>query len=90
MLASLARVFGSSATGIVLSGIGQDGVAGLRDLRACGALTLAQDSASSAVYGMPRAALESGAAQRALDPAGLARAVVSAIGPSALAQGGRS
>lgn len=90
MLASLARVLGSAATGIVLSGIGQDGVAGLRELRARGALTLAQDQDSSAVYGMPRAAIESGAAQRALDPAGLARAVANAIGAQPLAQGGRS
>jgi two-component system chemotaxis response regulator CheB len=88
LLASLARVLGSSATGIVLSGIGQDGVAGLRELRARGALTLAQDPESSAVYGMPRAAIESGAAQRALDPAGLARAVAGAVGAQAV-HGGR-
>jgi two-component system chemotaxis response regulator CheB len=90
LLASMARVLGSSATGIVLSGIGQDGVAGLRELRARGALTLAQDPDSSAVYGMPRAALESGAAQRALDPAALARAVTNAVGSPSSAQGGRS
>src|SRR5205814_10724755 len=52
LLSSLARTLGRSATGIVLSGIGQDGVAGLRELRARGALTRAQDQATTAVYGM--------------------------------------
>jgi two-component system chemotaxis response regulator CheB len=80
LLASLARVLGKSATGIILSGIGHDGVAGLRELRARGGVTLAQDESSSAVYGMPRSAIESGAAQRALDPASLARTVMSALG----------
>jgi two-component system, chemotaxis family, protein-glutamate methylesterase/glutaminase len=80
LLSSLAKVCGKSATGIILSGIGHDGVAGLRELRARGALTLAQDESSSAVYGMPRSAIESGAAQRALDPASLARTVMTALG----------
>jgi two-component system chemotaxis response regulator CheB len=79
---SLARVFGNNAAGVVLSGIGQDGVAGLREMQQAGALTLAQDEASSAVYGMPRAAAESGAAARSLDPQGLARAVATAVGAS--------
>jgi two-component system response regulator WspF len=50
----------------ILTGMGTDGVAGLAALRARGWLTLAQDEASSVVYGMPRAAVESGAAERAL------------------------
>ena len=87
---SLARTLGKAATGIILSGIGQDGVAGLRELRARGALTLTQDEASCAVYGMPRAALESGAAQRALDPAALARALASALGVDPGSPGGRT
>jgi two-component system chemotaxis response regulator CheB len=89
LLSSMARVLGKSGTGIVLSGIGHDGVAGLKELRARGGLTLAQDEASSAVYGMPRSALESGAAQRALDPASLARTVMSALGHPGAA-GGRT
>jgi chemotaxis response regulator CheB len=76
LLSSLAAVCGSRAIGIVLSGIGQDGVRGLMDLRARGALTLAQDAATSAVYGMPRAAAESGAAARSLDPEAMAKLLV--------------
>jgi two-component system chemotaxis response regulator CheB len=77
---SLARVFGSQAAGIVLSGIGQDGVAGLREMLVRGALTLAQDEQSSPVYGMPRAAFESGSASRSLNPPALARAIATAAG----------
>ena len=58
-----------------MSGIGKDGANGLRALRSRGALTLVQDEASSAVYGMPRAALESDAALLSLDPPGIARAL---------------
>jgi two-component system chemotaxis response regulator CheB len=75
LLASLARVFGASGCGIVMSGIGRDGAIGLGALRAKGGLTLAQDAASSPVYGMPRAAFESGAATEALSPRALARAI---------------
>lgn len=57
LLASLASHYGSVAAGVVLSGIGSDGAKGLAALRACGALTLVQDQASSLVYGMPQAAL---------------------------------
>jgi len=64
-----------NACGVVMSGIGRDGTQGLLELKARGALTLAQNEASSGVYGMPRAALEAKAAERALDPAGLAREV---------------
>jgi len=73
---SLALNFGSRAAGVVLSGMGQDGVAGLAAMRVLGALTLAQDRESSAVFGMPRAALEAGAAQAAADPPGIVRALL--------------
>lgn len=50
----------------LLTGMGRDGAAGLKALREAGATTFAQDEATSTVYGMPRAAMEIGAAQRAL------------------------
>ena len=53
---------------VLLSGMGDDGVEGMRALRDAGSLTLAQNKASSAVYGMPRIALETGAAEIALTP----------------------
>jgi two-component system chemotaxis response regulator CheB len=68
--------WGSRAAGVLLSGMGRDGVEGLLAMRQAGSATLVQDEASSVVFGMPRAALEVGAADRALPPAALARHLV--------------
>jgi two-component system, chemotaxis family, protein-glutamate methylesterase/glutaminase len=57
---------GSHAVAGLLTGMGRDGAEGLLRLRERGAVTFAQDEASSVVYGMPRAAWENGAAQRQL------------------------
>ena len=61
LFSSLARNYGAAAAGLVLSGMGQDGVAGAQDLRAAGGLVLAQDH-SSAVFGMPHAVADAGIA----------------------------
>jgi two-component system, chemotaxis family, protein-glutamate methylesterase/glutaminase len=62
--------------GVILTGMGADGAEGLLALRRAGGLTLAQDEASSVVFGMPRVALERGATDVALPPRELARALV--------------
>ncbi len=63
MLESLAEHLGARAAGIVLTGMGKDGAAGLSQLRRAGGRTAAQDEATSAVFGMPRAALDANAAE---------------------------
>lgn len=60
---SVAQCAGANAIGLVMTGMGDDGARGLKDMRAAGALTAAQDEASSVVYGMPKEALRQGGAQ---------------------------
>lgn len=59
---SVAKVIGGQATGVLLTGMGSDGAKGLLQLKKQGAFTIAQDEESCVVYGMPRAAIEMGAA----------------------------
>jgi len=72
---SLAARLGARSCGVILSGMGKDGVAGMLKMKARGALTLSQEESGCAVYGMPKAAIEAGASVAALDPVGLAREV---------------
>jgi two-component system chemotaxis response regulator CheB len=69
---SCARSCPDATAGVLLTGMGNDGVEGLAALRQAGALTLVQDEASSVVFGMPRVALERGAARLAQAPRDLA------------------
>lgn len=63
---SVARAAASAAVGVILTGMGRDGAAGLLAMRQAGARTIGQDQLSSVVYGMPRAAHENGAVGKQL------------------------
>ena len=63
---TVADVAGSRALGIILTGIGRDGAAGLLKMRQKGSPTIGQDAATSTVYGMPKSAFEIGAVQQQL------------------------
>ena len=64
LMNSAATALGKHAVGIMLTGMGGDGARGLKAMRGAGARTLAQDEASSVVFGMPKVAWELGAAER--------------------------
>ncbi len=58
---SVAQAAGANAVGIIMTGMGDDGARGLREMHEAGALTVAQDEATSVVYGMPKEAVKLGA-----------------------------
>ena len=74
---SVAKVAGDRAIGIMLTGMGGDGALAMRLLREAGAYNLAQDEATSAIFGMPREAIRAGACQEVLP--------LDAIGPRVMA-----
>ena len=78
-LRSVADVLGPRALGVLLTGMGRDGAAGLLCMRERGAVTFAQDEATSAVYGMPAAAMSAGAASRQLPVGEIAAAVLASV-----------
>ena len=61
---SVAKNVGANAVGVMLTGMGSDGAGGMLAMREAGARTLAQDEASSVVFGMPKVAYERGGAER--------------------------
>jgi two-component system chemotaxis response regulator CheB len=64
---SVAREFGSQAMGLLMTGMGDDGAAGLGEIRAAGGFTVAQSQETCVVFGMPKAAIERGYAMRVAD-----------------------
>ncbi len=66
LLSSVAASCGETAVGLILTGMGGDGVIGLANIRNAGGVTLAQDEATSVIYGMNRVAVEAGVIDRVL------------------------
>ena len=65
---SVAAVFGGAALGVVLTGMGQDGLNGSQEMVAAGARIITQDKDSSVVWGMPGYVAQSGLADKVLPP----------------------
>jgi len=79
LFASMASEVGSGAVCVILTGMGNDGASGAMQAKAKGALVIVQDELSSVVYGMPRAALESGAATYVVSLGRMADAIRAAV-----------
>jgi two-component system chemotaxis response regulator CheB len=60
LMASVARLYGAKVLGVVLTGMGSDGVIGLRAIREAGGRALAESEETCVIYGMPKAAVEAG------------------------------
>jgi two-component system chemotaxis response regulator CheB len=76
---SVAAAYGKRSIGVLLTGMGDDGAAGLLDLRSAGAVTIAQDEATSIVFGMPAEAIRLGAAEHILAPVRIADVLVEQV-----------
>ncbi|MBK7000744.1 MAG: chemotaxis response regulator protein-glutamate methylesterase [Rhodoferax sp.] len=73
---SVARFAGRNAMGVIMTGMGDDGARGLKEMHDAGAYTLAQDEATSVVYGMPKEAVALGGVDRVLPLDGLAAGIL--------------
>jgi two-component system chemotaxis response regulator CheB len=73
---SVAQVAGRRAVGVILTGMGDDGAQGMLELKRAGAATIAQDEATSVVFGMPAEAIARGAVDDVLPLGGIAAAVL--------------
>jgi len=79
---SLSRPLFGKLIGIILTGMGKDGADGIRHIKEVGGTTIAQDQKSSVIYGMPKAALLTGAVDFVLPPKAIAAKLVELLGPS--------
>ncbi len=79
MFESVVEAYGGNVVALVMTGMGSDGSDGLRKLKAKGARTLAQDQASSIVYGMPKAAFETGCVDEVVSLAEIPDRLVKAL-----------
>ncbi|MDA8433317.1 MAG: chemotaxis response regulator protein-glutamate methylesterase [Nitrospiraceae bacterium] len=77
LFSSVAGHFGGRAAGILLTGMGSDGARGMSEIKNRGGFTIAQDEASSAIFGMPRAAIQRKAVDRIVPLGGIAALILS-------------
>jgi len=77
---SIAHLYYGRATGVVMTGMGYDGLEGSRAMKKAGAILLAQDEESCTVYGMPKALVDSGLADAVLPLGRLSSAIADTVG----------
>jgi two-component system chemotaxis response regulator CheB len=80
---SLHKQAAGKIVGVVLTGMGKDGAEGIRHIKSVGGTTIAQDQASSAIYGMPKAAVLTGAVDFVLPPERIAEKIAGLLARTA-------
>lgn len=81
LLSSVARVYGSMGVGVILTGMGSDGVLGIKKIKEANGDTIAQDEKSSVVFGMPKVAIDSGCIDKILSIDEIAAELVLRMAP---------
>ncbi|MES2151843.1 MAG: chemotaxis response regulator protein-glutamate methylesterase [Pseudomonadota bacterium] len=76
---SVAKCAGANALGVIMTGMGDDGAAGLLEMRKAGARTAAQDEQSCVVYGMPKEAVKRGGVEKSIPLSAVAREIVAQL-----------
>jgi two-component system chemotaxis response regulator CheB len=76
---SIANFYGKAAVGILLTGMGRDGVEGMQAIAQAGGITIAQDEKSSVVFGMPKEVIALGAVQHILPASDIAGLLLTKI-----------
>jgi len=79
VMTAAARVFGDSAMGVLMTGMGRDGAQGMKEIKEYQGQTIAEAESSCVVYGMPRAAVEAGAADRVTPLPQIAQEIINMI-----------
>lgn len=79
MMSSVAKVAPKRCLGVVLTGMGKDGTAGLKEIKAAGGKIFAQNAESCVVYGMPKSAVDAGLVDRQLPLAQMANEINSLL-----------
>lgn len=79
MLKSIAEVYGPKAIGIIMTGMGKDGAAGIRAIKKIGGFTIAQDEASSVIFGMNKVAIDEGSVTEVLPLEQIPQALVALV-----------
>jgi two-component system chemotaxis response regulator CheB len=79
MLSAVAKAYGARAMGVILTGMGSDGVQGMRAIKEAGGRTLAESEKTCVIYGMPKAAVEAGVVERSVDLDRMADEILQAV-----------
>ena len=79
---SAAKNYGSKTIGVILTGMGKDGVSGIKTIKQLGGRTIAQNEESCVIYGMPKEAIEAGNIDKVLPPELIAEAIIDMVSRS--------